>query len=207
MRRPIPARVDSIGPWLDALSFICYLSALTNASLVYLMRPFTPAQVKSTAVETVQEMLQAVGNATHIKTLPAGSNTPFTTTRLEQGQGDYPLVLQTLLAALLCALASEHAFSLVRSAAKHLFERMLWEGSEEEAYTRGLNWQLRRDYIKSRGGELFEAEISRLANRQQQDLEAIQAGTMENSQLPSMQFWQTDKSGSESYTGANKKSQ
>ena len=38
-RRPIPARTDTIGPWLDALTFITWLGALTNSALVYLFRP------------------------------------------------------------------------------------------------------------------------------------------------------------------------
>jgi anoctamin-10 len=38
-RRPIPIRTDTIGPWLDSLAFLTWLSALTNAALVYLYRP------------------------------------------------------------------------------------------------------------------------------------------------------------------------
>jgi anoctamin-10 len=35
-RRPIPHRADSIGPWLDNLSFIAWLGTLTNCTLIYL---------------------------------------------------------------------------------------------------------------------------------------------------------------------------
>ncbi|KAF8757964.1 hypothetical protein RHS01_03508 [Rhizoctonia solani] len=38
-RRPLPQRVDTIGPWLEALGFITWVGALTNAALVYLFRP------------------------------------------------------------------------------------------------------------------------------------------------------------------------
>ena len=38
-RRPIPARSDTIGPWLGVLTFLTWLSALTNSALVYLFRP------------------------------------------------------------------------------------------------------------------------------------------------------------------------
>jgi anoctamin-10 len=37
-RRPTPARTDTIGPWLDAMIFLTWLSALTNSALVYLFR-------------------------------------------------------------------------------------------------------------------------------------------------------------------------
>ena len=38
-RRPIPVRTDTIGPWLDTLSFLTWLAALINAALVYLFSP------------------------------------------------------------------------------------------------------------------------------------------------------------------------
>lgn len=38
VRRPIPVRTDTIGPWLECLSFLAWLSALTNSALVYMFR-------------------------------------------------------------------------------------------------------------------------------------------------------------------------
>ncbi|KAJ1786610.1 hypothetical protein LPJ59_005897, partial [Coemansia sp. RSA 2399] len=38
-RRPIPRRVDTIGPWLDMLRFMCWLSSITNALLIYQFHP------------------------------------------------------------------------------------------------------------------------------------------------------------------------
>ncbi|KAI9440392.1 DUF590-domain-containing protein [Lactarius indigo] len=35
-RRPLPKRTDTIGPWLDCLSLLSWLSALTNSALVFL---------------------------------------------------------------------------------------------------------------------------------------------------------------------------
>ncbi|KAI9645361.1 hypothetical protein NHQ30_006098 [Ciborinia camelliae] len=35
-QRPVPWRADSIGPWLDALSFLSWLGSLSTAALVYL---------------------------------------------------------------------------------------------------------------------------------------------------------------------------
>ncbi|KAJ1664713.1 hypothetical protein IW140_003955 [Coemansia sp. RSA 1813] len=45
-KRPIPRRVDTIGPWLDMLRFMCWLSSITNALLIYQFHPdcsFLPA--------------------------------------------------------------------------------------------------------------------------------------------------------------------
>lgn len=36
MRRPTPWRADTIGPWLDALSFISWLGSITTAAMVYM---------------------------------------------------------------------------------------------------------------------------------------------------------------------------
>ncbi|KAJ1849117.1 hypothetical protein LPJ70_000657 [Coemansia sp. RSA 2708] len=38
-RRPMPRRVETIGPWLDALRFMCWMSSITNALLVYQFHP------------------------------------------------------------------------------------------------------------------------------------------------------------------------
>ena len=39
VRRPTPARTDTIGPWLSVLGFITWLAAFTNSGLVYLYAP------------------------------------------------------------------------------------------------------------------------------------------------------------------------
>jgi anoctamin-10 len=38
MQRPIPWRADTIGPWLDSLSFLTWLGSVTTAALVYMFR-------------------------------------------------------------------------------------------------------------------------------------------------------------------------
>jgi anoctamin-10 len=36
MQRPLPHRADTIGPWLDSLSFLTWLGCLTSSALVYM---------------------------------------------------------------------------------------------------------------------------------------------------------------------------
>lgn len=48
-RHPLPQRTDTIGPWLDCLSFLAWCSALTNSALVYLFRPQGAASTTSAA--------------------------------------------------------------------------------------------------------------------------------------------------------------
>jgi hypothetical protein len=71
-RRPVPVRTDTIGPWLDALTFLTWLSALTNSALVYLFSPSltnTANVVSHVAVRAAQfvglgEIVGALVNAT-----------------------------------------------------------------------------------------------------------------------------------------------
>jgi anoctamin-10 len=39
VRRPIPVRVDSIGPWLECLKNLTWIAALMNPALVYMFNP------------------------------------------------------------------------------------------------------------------------------------------------------------------------
>lgn len=39
LRRPIPVRTDSIGPWLECLKNLTWIAALMNPALVYMFNP------------------------------------------------------------------------------------------------------------------------------------------------------------------------
>jgi len=39
LRRPIPVRTDSIGPWLECMTNLIWVSAVINSALVYLFSP------------------------------------------------------------------------------------------------------------------------------------------------------------------------
>lgn len=41
-RRPIPIRVDTIGPWLECLTNLVWVAAVINSALVYLFNPASP---------------------------------------------------------------------------------------------------------------------------------------------------------------------
>jgi hypothetical protein len=166
-RRPIPQRTESLGPWVEALSWITYLGALTNASLVFLLRPssshITYASTKAVSTKVGQDL---AGNQTSI-----GSNTNphYVATRISQTQGDLPNIKNILLGALLCALASEHAFVLLRYAVAHLMDMLVWRGSVEELTLRRSEWLTKKDYVESRGVDAFEKEIEKLKNDKHND--------------------------------------
>jgi anoctamin-10 len=122
-RRPVPTRTDTIGPWLDALSFLTWLGALTNSALVYLFRPTTPGP--HTTFRSVHPHTQSV----------LGTEAPAT---------------RALLAsALLIALAASHGYFALRALVRHVIERALWVGSAEVAERAKVERGVKERYLRS----------------------------------------------------------
>ena len=48
LRRPIPARTDSIGPWLECLKNLTWIAALMNPALVYMFNPRYSGKIPDT---------------------------------------------------------------------------------------------------------------------------------------------------------------
>jgi hypothetical protein len=103
-RHPLPQRTDTIGPWLDCLSFLTWFSALTNSALVYLFRPQATATIKETSVASA---------AGRVEIEKAGMQ-------------------EVLARTLFIALASSHGFILLRAVVRHVLEHVMWYGSAEK---------------------------------------------------------------------------
>ncbi|KAI8066428.1 calcium-activated chloride channel-domain-containing protein [Gongronella butleri] len=56
-RRPIPARAESIGPWLDNMETLVWLSSITMASVLYLFHPSTDIHSVYTPLYTLLAIL------------------------------------------------------------------------------------------------------------------------------------------------------
>ena len=48
VRRPIPVRTDSIGPWLECLKNLTWIAALMNPALVYMFNPRYSGKIPDT---------------------------------------------------------------------------------------------------------------------------------------------------------------
>ena len=130
-RHPLPQRTDTIGPWLDCLSFLAWSSALTNSALVYLFRPQGVATTTSAAAAA------AAAPATgHVEIQKA--------------------IMQKVLArTLFIALAASHGFILLRAVVRHVLERALWYGSKEKKRLDDAAREIKVQYVHSierRGG-------------------------------------------------------
>ncbi|KAF8211006.1 calcium-activated chloride channel-domain-containing protein [Mycena galopus ATCC 62051] len=116
-RRPIPSRTDTIGPWLDTLSFLTWLAALTNSALVYL---FCPRSADYCGASTLDKVHQHIISAASVTESGPGE--------LEDGGA---ATRELLLTALLIALAASHGYMALRAGVRHVMEKALWHASEE----------------------------------------------------------------------------
>jgi len=123
VRRPIPSRTESIGAWLDTLSFITWIGALINAALIYLFNP-------------------------HFGTLSSLSSASLNTTTFEEGQA-LPVSRNTIMVTmLLIALASSHAYIALRGVVKHVLEWVMWKGSQEQEVLERVKVKVREAWLE-----------------------------------------------------------
>ncbi|EJU03447.1 DUF590-domain-containing protein [Dacryopinax primogenitus] len=123
-RRPLPSRTESIGPWLDSLSFLCWLGALTTAALIFLFKP-------------TEENIPPVHGS--------GLGSQFLTTKLARAHlpSETETLITAVLPALLVALAASHAFLLAQSAIRFVLEKLLWQGSPAQVGLRKREREVR----------------------------------------------------------------
>lgn len=163
-RRPIPTRTDTIGPWLDALTFLTWLSALTNSALVYLFYP--RSQVNCSVAPSVHiSQLDKV----HEKLFSGG----------DEGLSATKELLKTVL---LIAFAASHGYIFLRVVVRHLIEKMFWKGSKEveeqekvdrEIKNKFLQGFLVEDNRKSQETGVITGEERQLSGAQNIDSETV----------------------------------
>ena len=127
-RRAIPSRTDTIGPWLDVLTFLTWLGALTNSALVYLFSPqLLPDNLSSVHSE-------ALKNTTSSSSIPEPSSlagaASGTLPTVNWGI-DSSSIQELLLKAILVSLVASHGFILLRAFIRHIVDKVFWRGSGE----------------------------------------------------------------------------
>jgi anoctamin-10 len=127
-RHPIPTRSDTIGPWLDGLSLLAWVSALTNAALVYL---FHPTAAFAVGLRVPLSSTTTVGSDPHHEQRPTQMR-------------------DAVVRALFIALAASHGYIILRAAVRHVLERVLWIGSAEKARVDEATREVKERYFQSR---------------------------------------------------------
>ncbi|KAJ8292595.1 hypothetical protein OF846_004358 [Rhodotorula toruloides] len=178
-RRPIPYRTSSIGPWLDVIGFLSYLGALTTSSLIYLYQPRKTFPGATAGY---------IANLTHHNvSLPANGTAAFWTSRLSHAQSislpppsDAPQLLgalppatgssdtisaikNLLLTAAVIALASSHAYLIIRAFTRWILTRLVWDGSIAQQFVKRRELELKRSWLDEQGMRIPPKEMARRA--------------------------------------------
>lgn len=130
-RRPIPLRTDTIGPWLDSLTFITWFAAVSNAALVYLYSGSSH-------------------NGTTTALFVAGTDATL----------DVAVKRQLLFRAALIALGASHGFIIVRAVIKHILEMMFWKGSPELHQAESNTKEVKEKYLASVDAQVSVAGVA-----------------------------------------------
>ncbi|SPC67836.1 related to IST2 - Plasma membrane protein that may be involved in osmotolerance [Ustilago sp. UG-2017b] len=148
-RRPVPVRAESIGPWLKTLGFIAWLSALNNAALVYLFQQSEHAHLDGHS--KYETSMRTHLHPTNLTMAPpaAGSQSMLSFSRLLPRNIPTSGPAGAIVAAVLVALLAEHVYGLVRTLVRHILEKLVWRGSNEEMLVRRREWVLRVETLKS----------------------------------------------------------
>ena len=140
MRRPVPVRSDTIGPWLENMvcnltqrchntdrtspqSFISWLAALTNTALIYLFRPHMQTG-------WISELLFQTTNQTTGKSAPSQT------------------IGNSIVPALLLVLSASHGWWILHVIVRHLLGRAFWNGSPEAKEVERKEKGIKESYLK-----------------------------------------------------------
>ena len=180
-RRAIPSRTDTIGPWLDVLTFLTWLGALTNSALVYLFSP-----------QLLPDNINNNLSSPHSETLNNTYPSPPIPEHLSSASGTIPNVnwsidgssIQELFVkAILVSLVASHGFILLRVLIRHIVEKVFWKGSGEVEEREKEERNVKATFLKGSGLDVSGVHIS--------DSKVAAADAEETTD--SMGFWDHDE--------------
>ncbi|KIY72484.1 DUF590-domain-containing protein [Cylindrobasidium torrendii FP15055 ss-10] len=133
-RRPISVKTDSIGPWLDALTFLTWFAAVINASLVYLFRVQTHTldnQAGLSAIDRVHARLFSMAGAGGM------------------GEDTMSDVVELTKMAAIITFAASQGYALLRVVIRHIMERAIYTESQAVKDMENDRRNMRAGFLKS----------------------------------------------------------
>nr|XP_019014019.1 uncharacterized protein I206_00096 [Kwoniella pini CBS 10737]OCF52800.1 hypothetical protein I206_00096 [Kwoniella pini CBS 10737] len=123
VRRPVGDRVETIGSWLETLSIISWIGAITNSTLIYLFRPYVYRSDQTpnpnvTPIPGSASLHQIISNFSDSPTIKA--------------------ILPTLIPLGLIALLASHGYIILNWIINGFAERLMWRNSQEEKQVQKL---------------------------------------------------------------------
>lgn len=145
VRRPIPERVETIGPWLTTMQFISWLAFITSSTLVYLFRPNLdlPALDQSMNPDTTNltSSYMTFGSGFLHAAIDDSMWGKHSTTDPNLANKLLPpwiahsvvarTILPSFIPALLVALLASHVFLFLHFLVRFLCEKFIWEPSHQ----------------------------------------------------------------------------
>lgn len=139
MRRPVPQRCETIGSWLQVLAFTVRFAVFMNAALIYLFEDQLVLKDGGMVMHTVlRSSIHPDVSADAVRTGIASMLPQMLPRSGPAG---------ALAAAFLFALVAEQIFSVARSFVRHILQRCMWNGSEEEIIVRRHQFQSRQSLV------------------------------------------------------------
>ena len=157
-RRAIPSRTDTIGPWLDVLTFLTWLGALTNSALVYLFSPqllpdniYIDNNLSSLHSETLNNTIPSpsIPQVEHLSGAASGTLPPHVNWGI-----DGSTIQELLLKAILVSLVASHGFILLRTLIRHIVDKVFWTGSGEVEEREKEERNVKAKFLSGSGLEL-----------------------------------------------------
>ncbi|KAJ9107054.1 hypothetical protein QFC19_002923 [Naganishia cerealis] len=207
VRRPVGERVESIGPWLNTLSFISWVAFITNATLTYLFRPsfensathqsinpnvrtYSFANYGSNFLHAVLDDPSFTGNRTSIDSAQAVLPAWIADSHLVKTI--LPIAIPTLFVGLLAS----HSYLIVKFAAQWIAEKLLWQGSDEAHGLQHGEEMMKKRYLSARMEELEQSATEATA-AQSQEVDPVR-------DLGDGVFWRGVQDGNDAVTNALK---
>lgn len=191
-RRPIPARTDTIGAWLDALSFLTWLAALTNSALVYLFCPRTQNICTSgnAPLSTLDKVHRHLFTAAGVASAAGDPVGPVGGEALEDGGA---ATRELLMKALLISLAASHGYMVLRVAVRHLLEKLVWKGSDEVVEREREEREIKETFMKSVLGDAQVGDSKNIQSLVGDGGVRAAVGNAEIADGTGVEFWDHDE--------------
>ncbi|KAG8952207.1 hypothetical protein FRC04_004914 [Tulasnella sp. 424] len=175
-RRPLPRRTDTIGSWMEILTFLTWQGALVNSALVYLFYRGTTDPVKD--AEFIAEPL----STSFERTLRAA-----------------------IFPAALIALSTSHAWLVVRAVVRHILVRAVWRGSQGAVKLAKCEKDVKKGWLRTVGGAAEITASSgvnvKVAEAAAGDLQGVKGTAPGVVGVPAA-FWEVDEGLSEVRRGS-----
>ena len=165
-RRAIPSRTDTIGPWLDVLTFLAWLGALTNSALVYLFSPrYLPDHTHLNAIDnsssfSSKTLLNDTSSSLMYENFTAASGTVPNANLSSSFPSMLPATKELLLKIILVALVASHGYILVRALIRHIVEKIFWKGSTEVEERVREERNVKAKFLSGSGVDLSNSKVA-----------------------------------------------